>query len=93
MEKTIHTHRHIVLKVKTEDKVEMDLEQIPQTPHERPFKVQFSPLANLSTLCTRYQNVVAKSFELKPNVLNCLSSLYDLENEDLNNHLNDFHTV
>ena len=93
MEKTIHTHRHIVLKVKTKDKVEMDLEQIPQTPHEKPFKAQLSPLANLSTLCTRYQNVVAKSFELKPNVLNCLSSLYDLENEDLNNHLNDFHTV
>ncbi|KAK9187629.1 hypothetical protein WN944_019027 [Citrus x changshan-huyou] len=60
---------------------------------ERPFKDYFSPLANLSTSCIRYPNVVARSFELKPSVLNCLPTFYGLENEDPYNHLNDFHAI
>ena len=38
-------------------------------------------------------NVAARSFELKPSVLNCLSTFYGLENQDPYNHLNDFHAV
>ena len=70
----------------------MDLQQ-QAPPQERPFKDYFSPLANLSTSCIRYSNVAARSFELKHSLLNCLPTLYCLENEDLYNHLNDFHTV
>ncbi|KAH9792897.1 hypothetical protein KPL71_004332 [Citrus sinensis] len=62
-------------------------------PQERPFKDYFSPLANLSTSCIRYPNVAARSFELKPSVLNCLPTFYGLENEDPYNHLNDFHVI
>ncbi|KAH9801431.1 hypothetical protein KPL71_001027 [Citrus sinensis] len=62
-------------------------------PQERPFKDYFSPLANLSTSCIRYPNVAARSFELKPSVLNCLPTFYGLENEDPYNHLNDFHAI
>ncbi|KAH9688688.1 hypothetical protein KPL70_015210 [Citrus sinensis] len=64
-----------------------------QAPQERPFKDYFSPLANLSTSCIRYPNVAARSFELKPSVLNCLPTFYGLENEDPYNHLNDFHAI
>ncbi|KAH9724739.1 hypothetical protein KPL70_007603 [Citrus sinensis] len=64
-----------------------------QAPQERPFKDYFSSLANLSTSCIRYPNVAARSFELKPSVLNCLPTFYDLENEDPYNHLNDFHAI
>ncbi|KAH9744111.1 hypothetical protein KPL70_003549 [Citrus sinensis] len=70
----------------------MDLQQ-QQAPQARSFKDYFSPLANLSTSCIRYPNVAARSFELKSSVLNCLPTFYGLENEDLYNHLNDFHTV
>ncbi|KAH9658022.1 hypothetical protein KPL70_023327 [Citrus sinensis] len=62
-------------------------------PQERPFKDYFSPLANLSTSCIRYPNVAARSFELKPSVLNCLPTFSGLENEDPYNHLNDFHAI
>ena len=62
-------------------------------PHERPFKDYFSPLANLSTSCIKYPNIVVRSFELKSSVLNCLSTFYDLENEDSYNHLNNFYAV
>ena len=41
----------------------------------------------------RYPNVAARSFELKPSVLNYLPTFYGLENEDPYNHLNDFHAV
>ena len=71
----------------------MDLDQ-------QPFKAYFNPLTNLSTLCIRHSNVVVKSFELKPSVLDLkpsvldyLLSFYSLENEDLYNHLNDCHFV
>ncbi|KAH9671201.1 hypothetical protein KPL70_017267 [Citrus sinensis] len=64
-----------------------------QAPQERPFKDYFSPLANLSTSCIRYPNVAARSFELKPSVLNCLPTFYGLENEDPYNHLNDCHAI
>ena len=37
--------------------------------------------------------LAARSFELKPSVLNCLPTFYGLENEDTYNHLNDFHVV
>ena len=63
-----------------------------QAPQERPFKDYFSPLANLSTSCIRYPNV-ARTFELKPSVLNCLLTFYGLENKDPYNHLNDFHAI
>ena len=71
----------------------MDLQQEQAPPHERPFKDYFSPLANLSKSCIRYLNVAAMSFKLKPSVLNCLPTFYDLENEDPYNHLNDFYDV
>ena len=80
LEKTLRTHKHV--------KNKMDLQ-----PQERPFKDYFSPLANLSTSCIRYPNVAARSFELKPSVLNCLPTFYGLENEDPYNHLNDFHAI
>ena len=83
LEKTLRTHKHF------KNKFEMDL----QAPHERPFKDYFSPLANLSTSCIRYPNIAVRSFELKPSVLNCLTTFYDLENEDLYNYLNDFHAI
>ena len=89
LEKTLRTHKHVVIK----DKIEMDLQQQQPPPHERPFKDYFSPLANLSTSCIRYPNVAAGSFELKPSVLNCLPTFYGLENEDPYNHLNDFHAI
>ena len=57
------------------------------------FKDYFNTLANLGTPCIRYQNVYARIFKLKPNVLNCLLSFYGLENEDPYNHLNDFHAI
>ena len=66
LEKTIRTQKHI------KNKFGMDL----QAPQERPFKDYFSPLANLSTSCIRYPNVAARSFELKPSVLNCLPTLW-----------------
>ena len=88
LEKIIRTHKRVVIK----DKSEMDLQQ-QQAPHERPFKDYFSPLANLSTSCIRYPNVAVRSFEIKPGVLNCLSTFYGLENENPYNHLNDFHAV
>ena len=71
----------------------MDLQQQQQAQPERLFKDSFSPLANSSTSCIRYPNVAVRSFELKPSVLNCLLTFYDLENKDSYNHLNDFHTV
>ena len=72
----------------------MDLQQQQQqAPHERPFKDYFSPLANQSTSCIRYPNVVARSFELKPSVLNYLPTFYELENEAPYNHQNDFYIV
>ena len=80
LEKTLRTHKQI--------KNKMDLQ-----PQERSFKDYFSPLANLSTSCIRYPNVAARSFELKPSVLNCLPTFYGLENEDPYNHLNDFHAI
>ena len=80
LEKTLRTHKQV--------KNKMDL----QAPQERPFKDYFSPLANLSTSCIRYPNV-ARSFELKPSVLNCLLTFYGLENEDPYSHLNDFHAI
>ena len=83
LEKTLRTQKHI------KNKFGMDL----QAPQERPFKDYFSPLANLSTSCIRYPNVAARSFELKPSVLNCLPTFYGLENEDPYNHLNDFHVI
>ena len=87
--KTLRT-KHVLIK----EKIEMDLQQQQPPPlQERPFKDYFSPLPNLSTSCIRYSNVVVKSFELKPSVLNCLPTIYDLENEDPYNHLNDFHVV
>ena len=86
LEKTLRTHKH------DKNKIEMGLQQ-QQAPQERPFKDYFSPLANLSTSCIRYPNVAAMSFKLKPSVLNCLPTFYDLENEDPYNHLNDFHAV
>ena len=79
LEKTLRTHKQF--------KNKMDLQ-----PHETPFKDYFSPLANLSTSCIRYLNVAARSFELKPSVLNCLPTFYGLETDPYN-HLNDFHTV
>ncbi|KAH9793911.1 hypothetical protein KPL71_004706 [Citrus sinensis] len=82
LEKTLRTQKHI-------NKFGMDL----QAPQERPFKDYFSPLANLSTSCIRYPNVAARSFELKPSVLNCLPTFYGLEKEDPYNHLNDFHAI
>lgn len=57
---------------------------------EKPFKVYFSPLANLSTSCIQYPQVTARSFELKPSVLNCLLSFYGLDNEEA---LNDFYAM
>ena len=87
LKKTLCTHKYVVIK----DKIEMDLQQ--QAPKERPFKDFFSPLANLTISCIRYPNVAARSFELKPSVLYCLPTFYGLENEDLYNHLNDFHVV
>ena len=88
LEKTLRTHKHVVIKGKTE----MDLQQQPP-PQEMLFKDYFSPLANLSTSCIRYSNVAIRSFELKPSVLNCLPTFYGLENEDPYNHLNDFHAI
>ena len=85
LEKTLRTHKHVVIKI--------DLQQQQAPPQERPFKDYFSPLANLSTSCIRYPNVAARSFELKPSVLNCLPTFYGLENEDPYNHLNDFHAI
>ena len=82
LEKTLRTHKHV--------KNTMDWQQAPP---ERPFKDYFSPLSNLSTSCIRYPNVAARSFELKPSVLNCLPTFYGLENEDPYNHLNDFHAI
>ena len=83
LEKTLRTHKHVKNKI--------DLQQ--HAPQERSFKDCFNSLANLSASCIRYQNVAAKSFELKPIVLNCLPTFYDLENEDPYNHLNDFHAI
>ena len=83
LEKTLRSHRHIASKVKIEDKLEMDLEQQPQAPQEKPFKEYFSPLTNLTMSCIKYANVTARSFELKHTLLNCLLLLYRLENEDL----------
>ena len=93
LEKTFCTLRHIASKAKIEDKIGMNLEQQPQAHQEKSFKDYFSPLDNLSTSCIRYPNVVARSFELKPSVLNCFLSFNDLENEDLYNHLNDPYAV
>ena len=45
LEKTLHTWRQFALVVE----IEIDLEQQPQTPQEKPFKDYFNPLANLST--------------------------------------------
>ena len=87
LEKILRTHKHVAIK----GKIEMDLQQLAL--QERPFKDYFSPLANLSTSCIRHPNVAARSFELKPNVLNCLSTFYGLENENSYNHLIDFHAV
>ena len=67
LEKTLRTHKHVLIK----DKSEMYLQQQPP-PQERPFKDYFSPLSNLSTSYIRYPNVAVRSFELKPSVLNCL---------------------
>ena len=90
LEKTLLTHKHVVIK----DKIKMDLQQQRKpAPHERPFKDYFSPLANLSTSCIRYPNVATRSFELKPSVLNFLPTFYSLGNEDPYNHPNDFHSV
>ena len=72
LEKTLCIQRRIASKVKFEDKIEVDVEQQPQAPQERPFKDYFSLLANLSTSCIRYPNVAIKSFGLKASVLNCL---------------------
>ena len=88
LEKSLRTHKHVVIK----DKREMNLQQ-QQAPPERPFKDYFNPLTNLSTSCIRYPNVAARSFELKLSVLNCLPTFYGLENEDPYNHLNDFHAI
>ena len=88
LEKTLCTYKHVAIK----SKIKVDLQQ-QQAPPKRLFKDYFSLVANLSTSCIRYTNVVARSFELKPSVLNCLPTFYDLENEDLYNHLNDFHAV
>lgn len=71
----------------------MESEQQPQVSQERPFRDCFSPLASFSTSRIIYLSVVARSFELKPKVLNCLPSFYGLENEDQYNHFNDFHAV
>ena len=80
LEKTLRTHKQV--------KNKMDLQ-----PQEMSFKDYFSPLANLSTSCIRYPNVAARSFELKPSVLNCLPTFYGLENKDPYNYLNDFHAI
>ena len=56
LEKILRTHKHV--------KNKMDLQQ-QAPPQEKPFKDYFSPLANLSTLCIKYPNVAARSFELK----------------------------
>ena len=82
LEKTLRTHKHV------KNKFGMDL----QAQYERPFKDYFSPLVNLSTSFIRYP-IAARSFELKPSVLNCLPTFYGLENEDPYNHLNDFYVV
>ena len=89
LEKTLRTHKHIVIK----NKIEMNLQQQQPSPQERPFRDYFSPLANLSTSCIRYPNVAARSFELKPSVLNCLPTFYGLKNKDSYNYLNDFHVI
>ena len=89
LEKILCTHKHVAIK----NKIEMDLQQQHATPHGRPFKDYFSPLTNLSTSCIRYPNAVSRTFELKPSMLNYLPTFYDLENEDIYNHLNDFHVV
>ena len=60
LEKILRTQKHI------KNKFGIDL----QAPQERSFKDYFSPLVNLNTSCIRYPNVAARSFELKPNVLN-----------------------
>ena len=64
LEKTLRTHKHVAIK----NKIEMDLQQEQQAPHESPFKKYFSPLANLSTSCIIYPNVALRSFELKLSV-------------------------
>ena len=87
IEKTLRTHKHITIK----GKIEMNLQQ--PAPQERPFKDYFSPLANLNTSCIKHTNVAVRSFELKPNVRNCLPTFYGLENENSYNHLIDFHVV
>ena len=88
LERTLRIHKHVVIK----DKSEIDLQQ-QQAPPERPFKDYFSPLPNLNISCIRYPNAAARSFKLKPRVLNCLLTFYGLENKDPYNHLNDFHTI
>lgn len=71
----------------------MDLEPQPQVPQERQFEDYFCPLANLNTSYIRCPNVVAKIFQLKSSVLNYLPSIFDLENKDPYNHLNDFYAI
>ena len=90
LEKILRTHKHVAIK----NKSEMDLQQQQQAPPlERSFKDYFSPLSNLTTSCISYPNVAARSFELKPSVLNFLSTFYGQENEDSYNHLNDLHAA
>ena len=42
-------------------------------------QLQASEEMPLKDLLIRYPNVVARSFKLKPNVLNCVPSFYSLE--------------
>ena len=90
----MHSRRSLLPNLEPIDlELEKNISQQQQAPQERPFKDYFSLLANLIISCIRYPNVAVRSFELKPSVLNCLSTFYGFENEDPYNHLNDFHAI
>lgn len=89
IERTFHQRKQATV----EDKIEHSIVEakMGEKEQEKSFKDYFSPLANLSTTCIQYPQVAARSFELKPNVLNYLPSLYGLDSEEPHNHLNDFY--
>lgn len=64
-----------------------------EEPQQKPFKDYFSPSPNLNISCIWFLDVAARSYEIKPNILNCLPSFYNLDNKDPYNHLNNFYAV
>jgi len=56
----------------------------------KPMKENFIPTTYTTASCIRIPNMNANRYEIKSNVIQFLSSFYELNNEDPNKHLNKF---